>query len=187
MHPEILVLPLQACAVLIGPRHSLTQVTGAVPIDVSFFGSMIRECLARDPAPWRFRSAAIVWGVESFDPRQGAEQRLHDQIARMIETGRLSACFLPLHRDDLPGLGHAGPLRIHQLGGGPDTQGAAPSQASAPPPPPQRTAPRSAAEIQKDFEDEDAQVAVLRAAAKDGTPFCEQCARAALRAARAAA
>jgi hypothetical protein len=187
MHPEILTLPLQACTVLIGPPHSLTQVTGATPIDVSFFGSLIRERLARDAAPWRLRSAAILWGVESFDPRQRTEQSLHDQIARMLETGRLSACFLPLHRDDLPGLGHAGPLRIHQLGTDPATQGPAPSQASAPPPPLQRTVARSAAEIQKDFEDEDAQIAVLRAAAKDGTPFCEQCARAALRAARAAA
>ncbi len=185
MYPEIFQLPLPAGVLLIGRAHHLARVTGATELDVSFFGSWLRGVIARVD-PWRLRSAAGALGVEEFDPRQRTEQRLQDQIARMLETGRLSACFLPLVRDDSHALYDAGPLRIHQLATEPAVQGPAPSQPPAPPPPPRRIATRSAGEIQKDFEDEDRQVEVLRAAAKDGTPFCEQCARAALRRARAA-
>jgi hypothetical protein len=185
MYPEILAFPLQVGTVLIGPPHRLTQVAGATSIDIGFFGPLIRDALARDAAPWRLRSAAIVWGVEDFDPRQRTEQRAQDQIARMGEAGRLAVRFLPLFLDDPRRPGEAGLLRVYRLGGGP-ANATAPPRRSASAPPPQRTQVRSAAEIQKDFEDEDAQIAVLRAAAKDGTPFCEQCARAAVRRARAA-
>jgi len=185
MRPEIFKLPLPAGILLIGRAHHLARITGVTEIDVGLFGSWLRDLLAHADS-WRLRGAAAVLGVDEFDPRQRTEQRLQDQIARMLETGRLSACFLPLFCDDSHALNDAGPLRVLQLGGGPPpTPAAAPARSDSAPPP-QRTQVRSAAESESDFDDEDAQIAVLRAAAKDGTPFCEKCARAAIRRARAA-
>lgn len=111
---------------------------------------------------------------------------MQDQIARMLETGRLSACYLPLFRDDLHVMYDAGPLRVHQLGRGP------PQPAPAPPPPPSFSAPpppptlaRSSPQVEKDFPNEPDQAQTLRQAAEDGTPFCAVCE--AMKAARAAA
>jgi hypothetical protein len=124
MHPEILALPSQAGVVLIGPAHSLIHVAGATAIDVSLFGSWLRDLLVRTDL-WRLRTAAVAWSVEEFDPRQRTEQRLPGQIARMLETGRLSACFLPVFRNDSHALYDAGRLRIYQVGAGPLTSGPA--------------------------------------------------------------
>jgi hypothetical protein len=177
MHPEIFAVWSNFGLLLVGPPHSLTRVTGATEIDVSFFGSWLRDLLARADS-WRLRSAAVAWGVDEFDPRQRTEQRLQDQIARMLETGRLSACFLPLFRDDSHPLYDAGPLRVHQLGAGPLQPAPAPPPppSSSPPPPPPMLA-RSSPQVEKDFPNEPDQAQTLRQAAKDGTPFCEVCAK----------
>jgi hypothetical protein len=176
MRPEIFKLPLPAGVLLIGRAHHLARVTGATESDVSFFGSWLRDLLARADS-WRLRRAAVAWGVERFDPRQRAERRLPDQIARMIETGRLSACFLPLFLDDPRRPGEAGLLRIYRLGGGPATNAPPPEAPRASSsPPPQRTLTRRAPQDDKEFANEPDQVDTLVRAAKDGTPFCEICA-----------
>jgi hypothetical protein len=102
------------------------------------------------------------------------ENELHDQIARLVETGRLEARFLPLFLDDPRRPGEVGLLRIYRLGGGPPNA-PAPRQrsASAPRPPPVLS--RPATEVETDFPNEPAQVATLQQAAKDGTPFCAIC------------
>jgi hypothetical protein len=177
MRPEIFKLPLPAGTLLIGHEHQLARVAGATEIDAGSFASWVRGLLARADS-WRLRSAAVALGAEEFDPRQRTEQRLQDQIARMLETGRLSACFLPLFRDDSHALNDAGPLRVHQLGGGPATNTPPPEapRASPPPPPPPKLT-RPAPQDDKEFANEPDQVDTLVRAAKDGTPFCEICAR----------
>jgi hypothetical protein len=184
MRPDLLALPLQVGTLLIGPVHNIARIAGETATDLSFSGTSLRDLLARAD-PWRLRNVAAVWSVGEFASLQRTEQRLSDQVARMLETGRLTARFLPLFRGDPRVPNGMGPLRLYQLGGGPPPAPAAALGRSDSVPPPQRTQVRSPAETQKDFEDEERQIAVLRAAAKDGTPFCEQCARAAIRRARA--
>jgi hypothetical protein len=153
----------------------------------AFQPSSLSVLLALHPDPSRLRAAAIAWGIDDFDVRQRGEERLHGQIARMVQSGRLGLRSIPLFRDDPRGPIETSKLRLYQLGGGPPPapQAAAPRPSVSAPPPPRTQVRSPAPPPPKDFEDEDAQIAVLRAAAKDGTPFCEQCARAALRAAKA--
>src|SRR5580700_7376463 len=121
MLPAILALQIGEGTVLVGPSRSLDAITGKWSIDDNVYGSRIGDILSRHADSWRLREAVVGWGIESFDPRQRTEQRLHRQIARMVETGRLSARFLPLFRDDPGGPREVGRLRIYQLGEGPFT------------------------------------------------------------------
>jgi hypothetical protein len=176
MHPEIFALPLQACAVLIGPPNSRTSVTGVIPVDISFFGSLIRDLLIRHADTERLRSAAIAWDIVGFDLRQSSEQRLYEEIARMVERGRLQVRFLPLFRDDPRGPSETGPLRIYQLGSGPSQAAVAPApRPSSSPPPPPPTLSRSAPAMEKDFPNEPAQTSTLNRSSKAGAPFVEIC------------
>ncbi len=189
MPPDILALPLAEGTLFIAPPDRLAAIAGSTQAAAGPYAARLREILARHAEGWRLHRAAVDWGLQSFGRLQRPERNLAEQIARMVESGRLTARFLPLFISDPRGPSETGSLRVYQLDGGPPPAAPPPPQRSASAPPaPQPTIDRSPPPPpQKDFDDEDAQVAVLRAAAKDGTPFCEQCARAALLAAKAAA
>jgi hypothetical protein len=184
MSPELLIFPITQGALLISRAAPLTAFAGAARAGASPYGSRLLEILV--PHADGSRNAVVAWGLEGFGRLRRPNRDLADQIARMVETGRLTVRFLPLFRDDPRGPREEGPLRVYQLGSGPLECAPAPAQAPSPSLAVQRTQVRSAVEPEKDFEDEERQIAVLRAAAKDGTPFCEPCARAAIRASKAA-
>ena len=172
MASSILALSLPEGTLLIG--FSLNTAPGRPVIDVSAYVFRLRDILSFVD-PWRLRTAASAWGVEEFDPRQRTEQRLHDQIGRLVETGRLPVRFLPLFRDDPRGPREEGPLRIYQLDRGAPPATPPPPPPSSPIPPPPPTLTRSATEVENDFPNESAQATTLKRAAKDGKPFCAKC------------
>ncbi len=186
MRPDILVLPLPDGALLIGPAHSLKAFAGESGDGDGHHRWQLKSLLAHRIDSWRLRRAALAWGIDHPHRRHWSDHQLQENVAHCIETGRLVARFVPLFRDDPRGPLAEGLLGLHQIGKGPPPAAPPPPPPSASAPPPQRTRVRSTDQAQKDFEDEEAQIAVLRAAAKDGTPFCEPCARAAIRAAKAA-
>src|SRR5271166_2388141 len=192
MPPDILALHLTNGTLFIGHADRLAAFASASQIGAGPYASRLRDVLARRAEGWRLRHAAQAWGLPSHGMLRRHEDDLPEQIARLVERGWLSARFLRLFRDErrVPDFAErgAGRLRVLQLGSGPPPAAPRPPTRPAPRPPLPPTIDRSPPQTpQKDFDDEDAQIAVLRAAAKDGTPFCEQCARAALRAAKAAA
>jgi hypothetical protein len=186
MRPDILLLPLPDGALLIGPAHSLKAVAGDAGDDTVWRHWRLGRLLAHRVDAWKLRRAALAWGIDHPHRRHWSDDLLKDHVAPWVETGRLAARFVPLFRDEPRRAAETGQLSLHQIGKGPPPAAPPPPPPAASAPPPQRAQVRSAAEVQKDYEDEDAQIAVLRAAAKDGTPFCEPCARAAIRAAKAA-
>jgi hypothetical protein len=125
MPPDILALPLIEGTLFIGPAGRPAAVAGALEVNA---GWRLREILARHAESWRLRNAVTVWGVQSFGRLERPERDLGDEIADLIESGRLSARFLPLFRDDPRGAEFAtewavGPVRVHQLGLGPKDSG----------------------------------------------------------------
>lgn len=172
--PEILWLRPHAEALLIGPAQRLARMAAATEIDGRYFQFRIRRLLA-DADQGRLRTAAVIWGVEEFDPRQRTEQRLQDQVARMLEAGRLSVRFLSLFRDDPRSPCAEGALSLYQIG-----KGAPPSAPPAPPPSPSTSPPppvmsKSSEAPEQDVPNEPDQAATLKKAAEDGTPFCAIC------------
>src|SRR5271166_4566707 len=188
MPSDILALPLNEGTLFIGPPGRLAAVARIFQSHSKPCASFPREIVARHAESWHLHNATVAWVLQTSGRSAWSERDLVDQIARLVESGRLAARFLPLFRADARGPSQTGPLRLYQLDGGPPPAAPAPPQrsASASPPPPPMIGRSPPPPPQKDFDDEDAQIAVLRAGAKDGTPFCEQCARAALRAAKAA-
>ena len=111
----------------------------------------------------RLRQLALSAGAEA-SPQMCDDHALADRIVAGITAGSMRVC---------------GPAKAIRLLGMPPRQSAAPAPASAAATPrAARAAPAPAAETTfSDDLDVAAMVAVLRAAAQDGVPFCEECAK----------
>lgn len=112
----------------------------------------------------QLRQLALSAGAEA-SPQMCDDQSLAERIAAGISMGAVRVC---------------GPAKAIQLYGMPLRPAAAPAPASAPAAAPRaaRAAPPPAAETTFSGDlDVAAMVAVLRAAAQDGVPFCEECAK----------
>jgi hypothetical protein len=171
--PDVLVLPFIEGALLIGPADRLVAMPSGVR---TLSGERLRTVLAAEAEGQRLHDAAVLWGLQSFGHVRRSDRNLADQIASIVEYTRCSARFVPLFRDDPRSPAETGPLRLFQLGGGPPpVPQAAPRLSASAPPPPRAQIRTPVNPSLTDFENEDAEVAILRAAARNGTPFCEQC------------
>src|SRR5208282_3371365 len=65
--------------------HSLTRVAGATEIDVSFFGSLLRDLLARADLR-RFRSAAVAWSALGQSRRRVRDDGRHGHAIHSVRT-----------------------------------------------------------------------------------------------------
>lgn len=120
------------------------------------------------------------WGHEkrNLSPVQMTDYGVIEEAAKALVTGELFTC--PIDRPDARRLSYGVEVRAPEKEDAPKPRRRSPGP-SAPKPK------KSGSQEEPLDLDIEAQVEALRAAAKDGAPFCEQCTRAALKAQKNAA
>ena len=116
MPSDLLVITLSEGTLFVGSTKQLAVVAGASEVNTGFdfVGTLMRHAEG-----WRLHHAAADWGLPSFGRLTRPKREQIEQIGTLLETGRLSARFVPLFRADPRGPSETGPLRVYQIGRGP--------------------------------------------------------------------
>ena len=101
MRPLILTLEIAEGTLFVGPPDSLSAYSAALPVDPSAYRSTLLEILMRRSTPWSVRNLLSGLDAATFSSRERTEHGLFEQILQLVETGRLTVCFLPLFRADV--------------------------------------------------------------------------------------